>query len=574
MFYALPWLLLLAGCTSGAVILEDDTGLDDTGLDDTGLDDTGLDDTGTEPPDFVCGLLANGDAESGDTVGWQVEEGDWQAVGYAETLYPVPYEGGWQFFAGQTSNSQVTQSAEVTPWAEEVDEGTLVAHLSAQVRDWDGDDQVGMGLRARDASGAMLAEVAVGTFDNAVWQERRAHLALPPNTRSVEVTLEATRTRGTDNDGYFDAVDLCLDTNPAPEMTGLRRGPWLNHLTSDGVSVLWETQGNAVGAVDYGTTLSFGDAVSEAMADDHHEVRLTGLAADTAYRYRLRSDGLPGETFSFRTAPDAPVPFAFAVWGDNQNGPEVFGEILDRMEAVEPAFALAVGDLVQSGTEDNYRNQLLEPLGWFTAEVPFQVALGNHARYSDDDASLFDLHFAQPGDEHCFVWTYAGAAFLFLDSTLDVTVGSPQHTCVAEILTSPAYQGADLQMALFHYPARIEFWEGWFYDDALPYDGDEEVRDTLEPLFVAAGVDLVFNGHNHLYAYTPPGAYSSVAWVTTGGGGGAIDTDDWRTATWEGIHTTLFEHHFLSVSVDGTQIEVQAIGVLGDELHTFTITGD
>ncbi|MBW2254294.1 MAG: metallophosphoesterase [Deltaproteobacteria bacterium] len=573
MVRVLPWLLLLSGCTSGALILDDDTGLDDTGLDDTGLDDTGTD-TDTAAPVSACGLLANGDAESGDTFGWQVEEGDWQAVGYAETLYPVPYEGGWQFFAGQTSYSQVTQTGEVTSWAEEVDQGTLVAHLHAQVRDWDGDDEVGMALRARDASGSVLAEAVVGTFDNAVWQERRVHLALPPTTRSVEVTLEATRKGGTDNDGYFDAVDLCVDTNPAPEMTDLRHGPWLNQVTPEGISILWETHGNAVGAVDYGTTLAFGDTRSEATVDDHHEVRLTGLVPDTRYFYRLRSDDLPGETFSFRTAPASPVPFEFAVWGDNQNGPGVFGEILDRMEAVAPAFALSVGDVVQSGTEDNYRDQLLEPLGWFTAEVSFLVALGNHARYSDSDASLFDIHFAQPGDEHCFQWTYGGVAFLFLDSTLDVTVGNPQHTCIAEILTSPAYQGADLQMALFHYPPRIEFWEGWFYDDAEPYDGDEDVRDTLEPLFEAAGVDLVFNGHNHLYAYTPPGAYSTVAWVTTGGGGGAIDTDDWRTATWGGIDTTLFEHHFLSVAVDGKQIEVRAIGERGDALHSFAITGD
>ena len=131
-----------------------------------------------------------------------------------------------------------------------------------------------------------------------------------------------------------------------------------------------------------------------------------------------------------------------------------------------------------------------------------------------------------------------------------------------------------MQLALFHYPPRIEYWAFWTFDGIPLYTGDPEVRDVLEPQFEAAGVDLVFNGHNHLYAYTPPGAYSSVAWVTTGGGGGAIDSSGWVVGDWNGIESTVHDHHFLEVSIDGRQIDVRAIDPDGVELHAFSVTAD
>ena len=100
------------------------------------------------------------------------------------------------------------------------------------------------------------------------------------------------------------------------------------------------------------------------------------------------------------------------------------------------------------------------------------------------------------------------------------------------------------------------------------------IREELEPLLESHNVDIVFSGHNHLYAHTPETS-GGITWVTTGGGGGAIDTDMflWDVGNWPEIETTVHEHHFISVQVDGTLMTVQAIGLFGDVIHEFTISG-
>ena len=60
----------------------------------------------------------------------------------------------------------------------------------------------------------------------------------------------------------------------------------------------------------------------------------------------------------------------------------------------------------------------------------------------------------------------------------------------------------------------------------------------------------------------------------TGGGGGAIDSSGWVVGDWNGIESTVHDHHFLEVSIDGRQIDVRAIDPDGVELHAFSVTAD
>lgn len=518
----------------------------------------------------ICDLLANPDAETGDIQGWTVESGEWAVKGGDQ---PVPFGGNFLFSTGEASASVAYQDVDLLSHAVAVEGGTVTAHLEVQFRDRVGEDAGYLGLMALDAAGEVLAEAVEGPLLDQAWRRHRAHLILPSGTVTVRVRLGSVRNDGLSNDGVFDDVSLCLDEIPPPVASDIRFGPWLNWVTTDAISVLWETEGSVVGGVEWSQGLDFEDTLTESEASDHHELRITGLEPDTVYAYRVRSDDAPGEIYSFRTAPSDAVPFEFAVWGDNQNGPDIFAEVVDRMEAAQPDFLLSVGDIVQSGTEANYRDELLDPILDLTLDTPFLVAAGNHERIFDAGAAMFERHLAQPGDEHCFTWTYGGAFFLFLDTELS-TLSGPQLLCIEEALASDAFASSEVQMALFHYPPRIEYWAFYFYGDDLIYDGDDDIRDVLEPVFHDAGVDLVFNGHNHLYAYTPAGTYSDVTWVTTGGGGGDIDSDFWVTGDWDGITSTVHAHHFVQVAVDGKEVSVSAIGMDGATLHQFALTAD
>ncbi len=142
--------------------------------------------------------------------------------------------------------------------------------------------------------------------------------------------------------------------------------PYLQRMEHDGVTILWETRGSAIGpsTVEYGRA-RLGDsepnlelqAAAEALqrfeGGTTHRVRLEGLNPATPYFYRVAlPDGSFSPVFSFQTAPrpsDIHRPVGFAVVSDSQNNPEVWGRISEGVWSHRPEFVLHGGDLVGTG---------------------------------------------------------------------------------------------------------------------------------------------------------------------------------------------------------------------------------
>ncbi len=368
-----------------------------------------------------------------------------------------------------------------------------------------------------------------------------------------------------------------IEELPPADLGQLSAPPYLMWVTQTEVSVRWETKQPVVGRVDFGPTDALGRTLVEPAAVTTHELRLTGLTPDTQHSYRIVYGGGALPIRNFRTAPsdDSTMPFQFIVWGDNQDGPDVFNDLVGIMAEHDPRFAVSVGDCVQNGTRGEYRNQLFSPMSGFADEVPYLVAAGNHERYSDPNASLFNEYFSQPGDEHCFGWRYGGLFILFLDTDLGLDGAQGQRACIEAALSSEAATTAKVRAAAFHKPPRVEWWFGGYlaFPDSMeaPY-----VREELEPLLESYDVDVVFNGHNHLYAHTPetPGG---ITWVTTGGGGGKLDErgflDIWRVGRWPQIETTIHAFHFLVATMDGDELFIEAIDRDGEVMHNFLVVG-
>jgi len=395
---------------------------------------------------------------------------------------------------------------------------------------------------------------------------------VPDTTESDTAAPDATDTADAIETGEVTPV------LPAADQSQLSAPPYLMWVTQTEVSVRWETKSAIVGQVDYGPTDALGATLIEDSPRTTHELRLTGLAPNAINSYRVRYGGGALPLRHFRTAPgdDSTAAFRFIVWGDNQDGPGTFSDLVPLMADIEPRFAVSVGDCVQNGTRGEYRSQLFSPMSGFADEVPYLVAAGNHERYSDPDANLFDEYFSQPGDEHCFGWRYGGLFILFIDTDLGLDGATGQRECINAQLQSEAARTATIRAAAFHKPPRIEWWFGGFlaFPDSMeaPY-----VREQLEPLLEAYDVNIVFNGHNHLYAHTPktPGG---ITWVTTGGGGGKLDErgflDVWRVGTWPQIETTIHDFHFLAATMDDDTLFIDAIDRDGEVMHSFAVVAD
>ncbi|MFT4705894.1 MAG: hypothetical protein ACI81R_003609 [Bradymonadia bacterium] len=524
------------------------------------------------PSEGVCGLVANGDAESGTTAGWTLVEGEFFSVA-ATPATPVAFEGAQSFGAGAVGRSEMSQRIDVRAWADSLASGEERAVLSAHVRTWSGNDEPYLTLRAYDASGELLGSAIEGPWDATSWTRRNVLLDLPADTAELEVALVGVRQAGSDNDAYFDAIDVCLG-GPVPGPT-ITAPPYLMWVTPDAVSVRWETADALVGTIE----VFRGDEatqLAETSAGTTHELRVEGLEAATRYEYRITWDGGSTERWSFRTAlpTTSDDPYTFVIWGDNQNGPENFATITPIMAALAPDFGVSTGDCVQNGTRVEYRSQLFGPLAPFGRHVPFLIGAGNHERYSDSGAALFDEYMSQPGDEHCFGWSYGSLFLMFIDTELRVEEGEAQRQCITDALSSEEALSATFRGAVFHKPPRVEFWEGgtpsYSGANASPW-----VRTELEPLLESLDVDVVFNGHNHLYAHTPE-TDGGITWITTGGAGGALDRilEEIRVGTWPQMTTQHDEFHFLYARVAGDTMTIEARRPDGSVLHTSTVVAD
>jgi FG-GAP-like repeat len=195
-------------------------------------------------------LLQNGGAEGAGAArtrsasppipGWTPIGGPMTYVRYGtethfSSLIAAPrWEGGLNMFSGgpQSGGSSVFQTVDVAGSSVSVDAGLAKATLTADLGGYstDGDTMSVVG-EFDDAGGASLGTFTVGpvtkedTHNLTVLLRRSQTTAVPPSTRSIKVTLVASRfvppivnTLAYDN-AYADNVKLTLDA-PAPQPPG------------------------------------------------------------------------------------------------------------------------------------------------------------------------------------------------------------------------------------------------------------------------------------------------------------------------------------------------------------------
>ncbi|MFC1707510.1 metallophosphoesterase, partial [Planctomycetota bacterium] len=505
-------------------------------------------------------LLANPGAETGDTTGWTVSAGVLESK-ESGTDYPDPFRGQRFFFCGQTTTTDAYQDVDVRSHATAIDAGTSYAVGEGYMRSWNGNDRPEIVLRYLDGSQKLLSESRTGVLNYPVWAAARAGGLLPIGTRLIRFVLKSERVTGKDNDGYFDALKLSLsDTPPTPAPPNLLLGPYVQNLSTAGVTIMWETDLASPSVLEYGPTPSLGAQVSDLANATTHELGLFGLTPGTTYHYRVTSRDAVSALYSFKTFPATTPAFRFTLWGDSQKDPNVFKRVVAGMVAEDPDLAICLGDTVQQATGANpYRHELLAPLRPLTLN-PFFVARGNH----DSDEALFKAYLSQPNNELWFAFTYSNVRFVILDTNKPFQNGTAQNSWLQQELASPEFSAASFQLAFFHHPPYLNYWEG-----DPNNNGDANVRAILLPMLKNAGVDILFCGHCHDYEYGQDG---SLHLVISGGGGGTLEQDaDVVSSPWANIQFVNHVYHYCKVDVDAGTLKLEAKDLSGNIFHTLSI---
>ncbi|HYC76455.1 MAG TPA: metallophosphoesterase family protein [Planctomycetota bacterium] len=226
------------------------------------------------------------------------------------------------------------------------------------------------------------------------------------------------------------------------------------------------------------------------------EATLAGLAPGALYEYRV--EGAHGATgwSRFRTAPAGPEPFTFVAFGDH--GVSAASERLAARVAEEaPAFVLLLGDLAYANGDQRIWDAYGRMLDPFFRGTPLMAAVGNHEYETyggvDIGTEAYRARFALPGDEHDYVFDYAGVRFVVVDGTQALR---PSHLeRLDRTLAEARRDGVRRLIVAQHYP---------HFGSASGRGLNVPLLQAQGPLFERHRVDLVLNGHDHFYERTFP----------------------------------------------------------------------
>lgn len=356
-----------------------------------------------------------------------------------------------------------------------------------------------------------------------------------------------------------------------------------------------------------------------------HRATLTGLKPDTLYHYQVVNNGevlLHDRTF--RTA-SAGGKFSFLVFGDSGKGDREedgqLGVARQIGKYVENCrLALHVGDVAQNESQaHDYQKFFFDYYQDWMSSIPVFPVRGNHDYdwIVDPESGYrsvnWQLSFAVPNANPRKIYDYgrpltygepeeyyridygnaiflalcipsglyyektAAGSFPFTDSDYSesrrgrdlamlpiIKEGSPQHDWMVKELAEARRRIAtgekDWLFVYFH----VAYYSHWGHGNV------PEIEKAVAADFEKYGVDIVFNGHTHVYERTVPLKQGrkapegkGVVYVTSGGGGADLYPRRHR-----GYETFLnrkldacFQecHHFVLADVDGKKLRLRAI---------------
>jgi len=362
---------------------------------------------------------------------------------------------------------------------------------------------------------------------------------------------------------------------------------YVGDVSSSSVTLAWGTAsgpGNTIGR----NSRSHGEGLvriagGEFRSGGRNWLEITGLEPGRQYPYEVFVGGQTAGRGEVRTFPARAERLAFFVIGDYGNASHgqralaaaMTREFETRWTSDNPVrFVLTTGDniygrffhLFDTGDRDSrWGPALFEPYEQILRRVPFYATLGNHDGNSSEsrgDLAAYLDNFFFPGGKPAryYSFSFAGLAdFFALDTTTNTEAGPPRphygpgSEQVAWLKEALSRSQAPWKIAYFHHPP---FSAGPRHSASL-----RELSEIHE-LVAAAGVQVVFSGHEHNFQFAARNERSGgIQYVVTGAGGelrsGRVSGERMRAANiagWAG------QRHFLLVELDRNQMRITPLG--------------
>lgn len=314
----------------------------------------------------------------------------------------------------------------------------------------------------------------------------------------------------------------------------------------------------------------------------HYEATAIDLMPGTTYVYRAGADGTWSEARTFTTdAPDEET-LTFAYLGDVQTANDTAADYAlwgDLIEAVyerspELAFAVLGGDNVNSGISLEEFDLLSENCGRVFSAVPLFSTVGNHeSNFIGGKPELFLDWFAFPENgpegfrEEFYSFDVANCHVLVLNSWIysgEQPLTEEDYERVNNwIAADLAMSAADWQIVVTHVPVYQ------VHSDTTA----AKLKENWAPIFEQYGVDLVFEGHQHVYSRSYPmyqgkvDYENGITYIMGVSGSKFYDSADETFAE----RTVYNAANCQLVRIDGDMLTVQTVDAQGNELDYVTV---
>ncbi|MCG3137507.1 MAG: 3',5'-cyclic adenosine monophosphate phosphodiesterase CpdA [Phycisphaerae bacterium] len=370
-------------------------------------------------------------------------------------------------------------------------------------------------------------------------------------------------------------------------------GPMLQQITPDSAILVWyypdgpsatvsiqpaaPATTSAPAADQSDTSTSAAQQFSVTPQEGRYEARLTHLNSGVNYQYLIQPAAgdfskLFTTTGTFRTAPPAGTPFRIVAFGDSGTALEGQNQLAKLIPPYQPDLVIHSGDLINpTGAMEDYPSKFFTPYADLLARIAFYPTIGNHdydTYHGDPLCAIFTLPDNGPSatiSEHHYWFDYGDVRFVGIDTNEPFTTLRDQVAPWLEQLLADA--GDRWKIVYFHHPP---YTHG-------KYAPSGKVRNSLVPIFDRQQVDLVINGHNHMYERSHPIRNGAVVtedqgtvYVVSAGGGSEIyqippDPPDYLVMQNNKLHS------FSIIDVTSQQLTFRQIGADNQLMDTFII---
>lgn len=333
----------------------------------------------------------------------------------------------------------------------------------------------------------------------------------------------------------------------------LTAGPYLQELTPDGVTVVFEHGQPSVSWIEVrekGTTEStkFFQTVNgrvkaynqvltnknSALPIQNFAIRAEGLTPATTYEYRIRAQKtvlLNSEGFktsiastnsysspwkSFTTQDPKQTEHHIFITSDMHNKPDSLEALLKYLDYKTCDRIIYNGDMtnyMQYGDQDPYKGFINKSVSLFAQNKPFEIVRGNHETRGNMSRHFME-YFPHKSGHIYNAYRWGDLEIILLDSGEDKVDSDKEYygmasfysyreemaRWLAQLIKTDEFRTAKYRIVICHFTLLM--------DDGKPTDrfgGEPQLISLVLPLLKQCDIDLVISGHIHPATYTYAG---------------------------------------------------------------------